>query len=76
MPNPELDKYVRNSANRKVMNNVKFDLTIDEANLVFMAVAKQPFEQVAALMNKLQGQARDQFPQQGQPPGPNLQAVK
>jgi len=58
------------------MNNVKFDLTIDEANLVFMAVAKQPFEQVAALMNKLQGQARDQFPQQGQPPGPNLQAVK
>jgi hypothetical protein len=49
------------------MNNIKFDLTIDEANLVLMALAKQPFEQVAGLMNKLQGQAREQLPQQAPP---------
>jgi hypothetical protein len=69
MPNPELDKYVRSSAQRKVMNNIKFDLTIDEANLVLMALAKQPFEQVVGLMNKLQGQAKDQLPQQNPPAG-------
>ena len=56
---------------------IKFDdLSIDEANLIFMALAKQPFEQVAGLFGKLQQQAQAQLPPQGQPPGPNLQAVK
>ena len=56
---------------------IKFDdLSVDEANLIMMALAKQPFEQVAALFGKLQQQAQAQLPQPGQPPGPNLQAVK
>lgn len=58
------------------MNKIKFDdLSIEEANLIMMALAKQPFEQVAALFGKLQQQAQAQLPQQ-QPQPPNLQAVK
>ena len=56
---------------------IKFDdLSVEEANVIFMALAKQPFEQVAQLFAKLQQQAQAQLPQQGQPQGPNLQAVK
>lgn len=56
---------------------IKFDdLSIDEANLIFMALAKQPFEQVAGLFGKLQQQAQAQLPQQGQQQGPDLQVVK
>lgn len=58
------------------MNKIKFDdLSIEEANLIMMALAKQPFEQVASLFGKLQQQAQAQLPQQ-QPQPPNLQAVK
>ena len=51
MANPELDKYVVNRRKGVNMNGkIKFDdLSIDEANLIFMALAKQPFEQVAGL---------------------------
>lgn len=57
------------------MNKIKFDdLSIEEANLIMMALAKQPFEQVVNLFTKLQQQAQAQLPQQSQPP--NLQAVK
>lgn len=76
MANPELDKYVVNRRKGVGMNKIKFDdLSIEEANLIMMALAKQPFEQVAALFGKLQQQAQAQLPQQQQP-GPNLQAVK
>lgn len=48
-------------------NKIKFeDLSIDEANLVFLALAKLPFETVAGLFNKLQQQAQAQL--QRQPP--------
>lgn len=58
------------------MNKIKFDdLSIEEANLILMALAKQPFEQVAGLFGKLQQQAQAQLPQQQSQP-PNLQAVK
>ena len=58
------------------MSKIKFDdLSIEEANLIMMALAKQPFEQVAGLFGKLQQQAQAQLPQQQSQP-PNLQAVK
>lgn len=77
MSNPQLDKYVVNRRKGAGMNKIKFDdLSIDEVNLIMMALAKQPFEQVVGLFGKLQQQAQGQLPQQGQSPGPNLQAVK
>jgi hypothetical protein len=55
------------------MNKIKFDdLSIEEVNVIMMALAKQPFEQVAGLFGKLQQQAQAQLPQQAQqPPPPN-----
>lgn len=77
MPNSELDKYVTNRKGNKVNQKIKFDdLSIEEVNVIFMALAKQPFEQVAQLFGKLQQQAQAQVPQQGQPQGPNLQVIK
>ena len=67
MANPELDKYVRNSANRKAMNTIKLEMSLEECNLVMMALAKQPFEQVAGLFGKLQQQVQPQLPKQDQP---------
>lgn len=54
------------------MNNLKLvDLSIEEANLILMALAKQPFEQVAPLFGKLQQQLQSQVPaQNGAPAGP------
>lgn len=74
MGNPELDKYVVNRRKGVGMNKIKFDdLSVEEVNLILMALAKQPFEQVAGLFGKLQQQAQAQLPQQQ---APNLQAVK
>ncbi len=51
------------------MNKIKFDdLSIDEVNVIMMALAKQPFEQVATLFGKLQQQAQAQLPQQPSAP--------
>jgi len=44
--------------------NLKFEVTMEEGNLLIAALAKQPFEVVAGVINKLQQQARDQM----QPP--------
>lgn len=41
---------------------LKFELTLDEANLVLGALGKAPFETVAGLINKLQQQAQPQLP--------------
>lgn len=56
------------------MNKIKFDdLSVDEANLIFMALAKMPFEQVAGIFGKLQQQAQAQLQQQppSAPPAAN-----
>ncbi len=73
MANPQLDKYVVNRRKGVDMNKIKFDdLSIEEVNVIMMALAKQPFEQVAGLFGKLQQQAQAQLPQQSQqPPPPN-----
>lgn len=41
---------------------LKFELTLNEANLVLGALGKQPFDAVAALINKIQQQAQPQLP--------------
>ena len=40
----------------------QFELTLDEANLVLAALGKQPFEVVAALIQKIREQAEPQLP--------------
>ena len=41
--------------------NLKFEVTMEEGNLLIAALAKQPFEAVAGLINKLQQQAQGQL---------------
>ena len=41
---------------------LKFELTLDEANMVLSALGKAPFEAVAGLITKLQQQAQPQLP--------------
>jgi hypothetical protein len=41
---------------------LKFELTLNEANLVLGSLGKQPFDTVAALINKMQQQAQPQLP--------------
>jgi len=43
------------------MSTLKFEVTIDEGNLLLAALAKQPYEAVANLINKLQQQAQTQI---------------
>ena len=40
---------------------LKFELTLEEANMVLAALGKAPFEAVAGLINKLQQQAQPQM---------------
>ena len=47
---------------------IKLELTIDEANAILASLGKHPFEQIAALINKIQAQAIPQLPQQPEPP--------
>ena len=39
----------------------KFELTLDEANLILAALGKAPFDQVAGLINKIKEQAQPQL---------------
>lgn len=41
---------------------LKFELALDEANLILAALSKAPFEQVAGLIGKLREQAQPQLP--------------
>ncbi len=41
---------------------LKFELNLDETNLVLAALAKAPFEQVAGLIGKIREQAQPQLP--------------
>jgi hypothetical protein len=43
------------------INMLKFELTLEEANMVLAALGKAPFEAVAGLINKLQQQAQPQM---------------
>lgn len=52
------------------MNKLNFELTVEEANLVIAALAKMPFEAVAAIIPKIQQQAQAQLPQQDRVVGP------
>jgi hypothetical protein len=52
------------------MNNLNFELTINEANLVIAALAKMPFEAVSNLIPKMQEQAQAQMQQQDRVVGP------
>lgn len=47
--------------------NLKFEVTMEEGNLLIAALAKQPFEAVAGLINKLQQQAQGQLPPPSEP---------
>lgn len=43
------------------MNELKFTLTVDEANLILEALGEQPFSKVYALIGKIQQQAGAQL---------------
>ena len=64
MKNPELDKYVKG----KTMSMIKLEVSLEECNLIMMALAKRPFEEVAGLFAKLQQQVQPQLPKQDAPP--------
>jgi hypothetical protein len=46
---------------------MQFEVTVEEANLIVTALAKQPFEAVAALIQKLQAQGKQQLETQKEP---------
>jgi hypothetical protein len=50
------------------MNSLKFEVSIEEGNLLIAALAKQPFETVAGLIQKLQQQAMQQLPPPAEAP--------
>jgi hypothetical protein len=41
---------------------IKLELTLDEANAILASLGKHPFDQIAALINKIQAQAVPQLP--------------
>jgi hypothetical protein len=67
MANPELDKYVRNSANRKAMNTIKLEMSLEECNLIMMSLGKRPLEETLGVFLKIQQQVQPQLPKQDQP---------
>ena len=42
---------------------IKLELTLDEANTILASLGKHPFDQIVALINKIQAQAIPQLPQ-------------
>ena len=42
------------------MNELKFELTVEEANTILRVLGKHPFEEVVALINKLKQQGEPQ----------------
>jgi len=43
---------------------IKLDLTVNETNAILFALAKQPYESVAALIDKIREQALPQVPEE------------
>ncbi len=50
--------------------NLKFEITVEEGNLITTALGKLPFENVYLLIQKLQAQATPQLEQSTEPPKP------
>lgn len=50
------------------MTTLKFEVSIEEGNFIIAALAKQPFEAVAGLIQKLQQQAMPQLPPPAEAP--------
>jgi hypothetical protein len=50
------------------MSTLKFEVSVEEGNLLIAALAKQPFEAVAGLIQKLQQQAMPQMQPQEEAP--------
>lgn len=42
------------------MNELKFELTVDEANTILRVLGKHPFEEVVTLINKIKAQGEPQ----------------
>jgi len=43
---------------------LKFELSVEETNLILTSLGKMSYEQVAALINKIQAQAVPQLPRE------------
>ncbi len=43
---------------------LKFELSVEETNLILASLGKMSYEQVAALINKIQAQAVPQLPRE------------
>ncbi|MGL5889250.1 MAG: hypothetical protein ACRC3B_05160 [Bacteroidia bacterium] len=43
------------------MNELNFKLTLDEANLIFKALGRMPFNEVYSLIGKMNAQANEQL---------------
>ena len=41
---------------------LKFEISFDETNIILTALGKQPFENVASIIQKIQMQAQPQLP--------------
>jgi hypothetical protein len=46
------------------MTNIQLELTVNETNAVLFALAKQPYDTVAQLIEKIRAQALPQVPEQ------------
>lgn len=46
---------------------IKFEVTVEEANLILTALGRLPFEAVATLIPKIQKQGQEQMQQDEQP---------
>ena len=46
------------------MSNIQLELTVNETNAVLFALAKQPYDTVAQLIEKIRGQALPQVPEE------------
>ena len=49
------------------MNNIKLELTVEEANMILRVLGKHPFEEVVALINKIKQQGEPQVAAMQQP---------
>lgn len=47
---------------------LKFELTLEEANIILASLGKMPYESVVGLVGKLQKQAAPQLAEQNQAP--------
>lgn len=60
------------------MNKLKFEFTVEEANIIMASLVKMPFESVAQLIGNFQQQVQPQLPQNNSQtvPGSDLPKAK